>query len=99
MTKSLHTTHMKILTANWKKWLVFNTAVTTAEMHHLLPLCAYIHYLVSINIQKASTDVNGCNFFYVKEFSGTPLLHMHFHVRCHFVRLPLCCHLSQSNKV
>jgi len=40
----------------------------------------------------------GVIFFHMEEFSDTPLLHMHFHVRCHFVRLPLCCHLSHINK-
>ena len=27
-------------------------------------------------------------FFHMKEFSDTPLLHTHFHARCHFVGLP-----------
>ena len=35
----------------------------------------------------------------MEEFNDTPLLHMHFHVRCQFVRLLLCCHLSHGNNM
>jgi len=80
-------------------WLVFHTAVATAETCHPLPHCANIHYLVSVNVQQASTNVIGRNFFRMEEFNYAPLLHMHFHVRHHFVRLPLCCHLSHGNKI
>jgi len=80
-------------------WLVFHITVTTAEMHHPLPHYAHIHCLVSINVQQASVDVSECHSFHMEEFSDTPLLHMHFHVRCHSVRLPLCCHLSRGNKM
>ena len=55
--------------------------------------------LISINIQQMSMNVNECNFFHREEFSDTSLLHRHFHVRCHFVRLPLCCHLSCGNNM
>ena len=44
-------------------------------------------------------NVNGCNSFNMREFNDTPLLYMHFHIRYHFVRLLLCCHLSHSNKM
>jgi len=37
-------------------------------------------------------------FFHTKEFNATALLSVTFHVRWHFVRLPLCCHLSHSKK-
>ena len=60
---------------------------------------AHIHCLVSLNVQPASMNVSGCNFFCMEEFSDTPLLHQHFHVRHHFIRLPLCCHLSNGNNV
>ena len=43
-------------------------------------------------------NVNGSDSFRMEEFNYTPLLHPHFHVRRHFVRLPLCCHLSHGNK-
>ena len=79
-------------------WLVFHVAVTTAETRHPPPHCANIHCLVSINVQQASRNVIGCIFFHMEEFHYTPLLHMHFHVRRHFVRLPLCCRLSHINK-
>ena len=41
-------------------------------------------------------NVNGCNFFCIEEFNDTPL---HFHVGCQFPSLPLCSHLSHSNKM
>uniref|UniRef100_W8CC33 Uncharacterized protein n=1 Tax=Gallus gallus TaxID=9031 RepID=W8CC33_CHICK len=37
--------------------------ITTAGTYHPQPCCAYIHCLVSINIQPASMNVNGYNFF------------------------------------
>ena len=58
--------------------------------------CAHIHCLVSINLQRALINVNGHHFFLVEELSCTSLLHPHFCVRHHFVRLLLCCHLSHS---
>jgi len=57
------------------------------------------HCLVSINVQQAWMNVNRCDFFHVEEFSDMPLLHPHLYVRCHSVRLPLCCHLSHSNNM
>jgi len=36
-------------------------------------------------------NVNECNFFHMEEFFSTPLLHTHFHIGCHFIRLHLCC--------
>ena len=82
-----------------RMWLDFYIIVTTAEMHHPLPHCAHIHCWVSINIQQALMNISVCHFFCTEEFNVTPLLHTHFHVRCHFIRLPLCCHLSYSNKM
>ena len=38
-------------------------------------------------------------FSHKEELSDTLLLHTHFHVRHHFVRLPLCCHLSHGNNM
>ena len=80
-------------------WLVFHVAVTTAETRHPPPHCTNIHCLVSVNVQQASMYVTGCNFFRMEEFNYTPLFHTQFHVRRHFVRLPLCCHLSHVNKI
>lgn len=59
--------------------------------------CAHIRYLVSINIQQASMDINGRHFFCVEECNDTPLLHPHVHVRHHSVTVLLCCHLSHDN--
>ena len=80
-------------------WLVFHVAVITGEMRHPIPHCAHIHCLVSINIQQDSMNISECSFFCTEEFNYTPLLHVHFHVKCHYVRLPLCCHLLHSNKM
>ena len=71
-------------------WFVF---------HILLSHCTHIHCLVFINVQKVSVNVKGCNFFCMEEISCTPLFHTQFHVRCHFVRLPLCCHPSHGSKM
>ena len=43
-----------------QKWPT--VAVTTAEMHHPLPLCVHICCLVSRNIQQTLKDVSGCHF-------------------------------------
>ena len=43
--------------------IVFHINVITPEMHNSLPHCAHMHYWVSINIPKASINVNGCSFF------------------------------------
>ena len=80
-------------------WLVFHLAVATAEMQHLLPDCAHIHCLISINVQQESVTVSGYHFLHMWEISGTSVLGMHFCVRQYVVRLPLCCHLSQGNKM
>ena len=61
--------------------------------------CAHTYHLVSITIQQTSMNVSGCHFVRVEEFSDTPLLHTHFHVRCHSVRPSFCCHLSHRNKI
>ena len=61
-------------------------------------LCSHC-CLVSINIQQALMEVNRCNFFHMEEFSATPLLHPHYHDRCHSVRLPLCGHLLHDSNM
>jgi len=37
--------------------------------------------------------------FSAQRNSITPLLHVHFHIRHQFFKLPLCCHLSYGNKM
>ena len=67
-------------------------------MCHPPPHCAHTHCLVSISVQQASVNINRCNFFFcMEEFNDITLLHLHFHVRHHFVRLSLSCHLSDRN--
>ena len=80
-------------------WLVFHVAVATDETRHPPPHCANIHCLVSVNVQQASMNVIGDNFFRMEELNYTPFFHTHFHVRRHFVRLPLCCLLSHGNEI
>jgi len=79
-------------------WLVYHVNITTAKTHHPSPHCAHVHCLVSINVQQDSMNIFGCYFFHMEEFSSKHL-HSYFHVRCHSVRLSLCCHLSYSNKM
>jgi len=64
-------------------------------MHHPPPHCIKIHCLVSINVQQELINVSE----YMKEFNNTPLLHPHFHIRCHFVRLSsvAICHMAATH--
>ena len=91
------------LTDDWRigTWFLRGAqfATPTAETPHPPPHCANIHCLVSVNSQQLSMNIIGCNYFGMQEFNYTPLFHKHFHVRNHFVRLPLCCHLSHGNKI
>ena len=79
--------------------LVFYIAFATPERHHSPSHCVHIPCLVSVNIQQTLMNVSKCNFFCMEEFNSTSLPHTHFHGRHHFVRLPLCCHLSHSNNI
>ena len=74
-------------------WFACRDPVAAAATHHPPPRCADVHWLVSVNPQQEVMSVDAI-FFHMKEFSGTPLLHPHFHVR-----LPHCCDLSHSNKM
>ena len=47
----------------FRTWIVFHVAVATAEMQHTPPHCANIQCLASVNVQHASMNVTGCNFF------------------------------------
>ena len=60
------------------------------------PHCAHTH---SRNVQQVLMNGSGCHVFHVEEFSSIRLLHPHFHVRHHSVRLPVCCHLSHGSKM
>ena len=53
-----------------------------------------------MGLHNHSASIDECQwvpFFCMEEFSDTALLHTHFHIRHHFVRLLLCCHLLQQN--
>ena len=68
-----------------------------AETYHLAVLTSTVWF--SITVQQTLMNVSRCHLFCLEEFSDTHLLHTHFYVRHHFVRLPLCCHLSNGNKM
>ena len=74
-----------------QKWLT----TTTAKMHHPLSHCTHIHCLDSINVHKHWWISVGA-IFSMEEFSATPSLHMHFHVRHRSVRLfsVALCHMA-----
>ena len=97
MNKNLQTVLEKICKLVWKM-ACFCVALATSEKHHPQPHCAHIRCLVSLNTQQASMNVSECNSFY-----GGTQFHIFasyaLHVRRHFVRLLLCCHLSHSNKM
>jgi hypothetical protein len=66
-----------------RKWPASQITVATVETHHPLSHCAHICCLVSVNVHQALINVS--------EFNDSPLLCIHFHVRCQFAILPLCC--------
>ena len=66
-------------------------SVATAETQHSPPHWACVHCYVSIKVQQVLMNVSGCHFLCMEEFS---YVHMYFHVRCHFVRLPLLLSVS-----
>jgi len=47
------------------------------------------------DLQKRSASISEGQWVHtfccMEQFTDTPLLRIHFHVRCHCVRLPLCC--------
>jgi len=79
--------------------LVFYITVAIAEMHQPLPYYAHIYCLFCLNVQKCMWMSEGVTFFTWRNSLAHLCFNMHFHDRCLFVRLPLCCHLSRSNKV
>ena len=91
MNKSLHTALVQICTrgsdSHW--WNAPPTASLCSQ-----PL---------FSLHKCSASVDECQwvpFFPPRdEFSSTVLLHLHFHVRLHSVRLSLCWHLSHGNNM
>ena len=72
-------------------------AVTTAEMHHTV----FSHPLFIFHEHSPTKmNVNGLHFFHMEEFNSKLLLHIRFlsGIFCHFLILPLCCHLSHGNE-
>jgi len=60
----------------------------------------WTHPLFGLHQHPASTNVCECvPCFPHVGISNTHRLRMHFHIRCHFVSLPLCCPLTHSNKM
>lgn len=92
--KSLHAILVKICTDGE----ITYSCVATAEVQHPLPHCAYVHCIISMNIQE-SLNVSRDNFSLMEEFSGTHLFHTHFHVRYHRIRLTLSGYWLCGNKI
>lgn len=78
--------------------LIQTCTSTTAEAQQ--PLCC-THQLGSANAQQVLLNGNGCHFLCMEEFTDTPLLHLHSHIRQHSVRLSFCCHFlkASSNRI
>ena len=98
INKSLHVTLVKICMAVWNVPCLscccchcWNAPLITSLNSH--PLFGLHKYSASVD------ECQLCNFLCMEEFSDTPLLYLCFCVRCHFVWLSLCCHLSHSNKI
>ena len=70
--KILHSALVK----NLHQWRWPTIAVTTAEIHHPLPHCAHIHFLVSININKCQWMLIGAIVFSWRN-SVTPFCSTH----------------------
>jgi len=93
MNKSLHATLVKICTSRGDHCHCHQYWNTPPRSHRAHTCCS-----VSINIQQASVNVNRC-WFCMEEFHDTPMLHMHFHVRCHSVITPLLPSVTQPRNV
>lgn len=83
---------------------IWNVACLPCHCHHCwnapptTSLCS--HPLLDLQERSASVVYQWVPFFFhMEEFSSIPLLHMHFCVRHHFIRQPLCSHRSHSNKM
>jgi len=89
----------------WQQWTTACVPLSwkcTSRGEPLLPLlkCTIHHLIVLIPTVwtlYVFSNVTGCLFFLCGGIHWLSLLHMHFHVRHHFVRLPLCCHLLLHN--
>ena len=70
MNKSLHAMLAKICTSRGDP--LSQSPLLKRNTHRLTVLTATVW---------SPVNVNGCHFFHMEEFSDTPLLHTHFHVR------------------
>ena len=94
MNKGLHAALIKLCTNRNDPQLLWqchcwNTPPTTSTCSN--PLLA---------LYKCSTSINECQWVqFFLQLEDTPVLQIHFHVRCHSITLPLCCYVSHSNKM
>ena len=58
LTKSLFFLWCDICAHLLRTWFVFHITVATTEMHHLLPHCAHVYWLVSMSVQQAVMNVS-----------------------------------------
>ena len=94
MNKNLHARLVNICASGGEPLLLLSQLNCT--IHCLTVLTSTLD---SIHTEQMSMNVSGCNIFLMEEFSSTLFLHMHFHFRHYFVRLPLCSHLWHGNKI
>jgi len=84
---------------HWKQYSAIpNVACLSHPCHHWwsISLTASLCSHSFLCLHRCSASINGYHFFHKEEFSGTPFLHTHFHVRCHFVGLPYAFYLLPS---
>lgn len=74
-----------------RKWFVTNT-------HRYYHYCFRIHCLGFVNVNQMSLNLNGRNYFHIKEFNDTSLLYMNLYVRYYFVK-QLLSHYLQQGKI
>ena len=87
--------------------MLIKICTSGGELLLLLPLLKHtthsLHSHPQFGLHKCSASVDECQwmpyFSHGDTFSDILFLHIHFCVRYHSVRLPLCCHLSDSNKM
>ena len=90
--KNLHAVHLIICMTFWNDFYLSCLCCHCWNMLHTNSLC--LHPLFGHH----KWMLMGAIFFHIEELSSKPLLHTHFHVRCHAVRMLFCFYLSHSNK-
>ena len=92
MNKSLHVVLIKICTSKCAPLSLLSLLKCTTYCLTVLTFTVWSPEMFS----KHQWMSVGSIFFWIEEFTETPLLHMHFYVRHHFVRRPFTaiCHAA-----